>query len=176
MERAASDVASTTLTDVMPSEAPDPSPKRANIGSWRNAVRHGLCAETVVGTLEDIEDYKGFAAATQTVRAVTAAQPPRRLVARSPAQRFLREVRDQSAGNIKTARSWSLAKLPRPGRLRFNRDGARLWKAAAQTFCLRKVILGAGLCASIRKCGSVVHGKSKLSALRAGAHGRFFIF
>jgi hypothetical protein len=31
--------------------------------SRRNAVRHGLCAETVVGTLEDIEDYKGFEAA-----------------------------------------------------------------------------------------------------------------
>jgi hypothetical protein len=38
--------------------------------SRRNAVRHGLCAETVVGTLEDMEDYKGFEAATQTVRAV----------------------------------------------------------------------------------------------------------
>jgi hypothetical protein len=31
--------------------------------SRRNAVRHGLCAETVVGTLEDIDDYKGFEAA-----------------------------------------------------------------------------------------------------------------
>jgi hypothetical protein len=31
--------------------------------SRRNAVRHGLCAETVVGTIEDIEDYKGFEAA-----------------------------------------------------------------------------------------------------------------
>jgi hypothetical protein len=31
--------------------------------SRRNAVRHGLCAETVVGTLEDIEDYNGFEAA-----------------------------------------------------------------------------------------------------------------
>jgi len=31
--------------------------------SRRNAVRHGLCAETVVGALEDIEDYKGFEAA-----------------------------------------------------------------------------------------------------------------
>jgi hypothetical protein len=31
--------------------------------SRRNAVRHGLCAETVVGNLEDIEDYKGFEAA-----------------------------------------------------------------------------------------------------------------
>jgi hypothetical protein len=31
--------------------------------SRRNAVRHGLCAETVVGAIEDIEDYKGFEAA-----------------------------------------------------------------------------------------------------------------
>jgi hypothetical protein len=31
--------------------------------SRRNAVRHGLCAETVVGLLEDIEDYRGFEAA-----------------------------------------------------------------------------------------------------------------
>jgi hypothetical protein len=31
--------------------------------SRRNAVRHGLCAETVVGSIEDIEDYKGFEAA-----------------------------------------------------------------------------------------------------------------
>ena len=31
--------------------------------SRRNAVRHGLCAETVVGILEDVEDYKGFEAA-----------------------------------------------------------------------------------------------------------------
>ena len=31
--------------------------------SRRNAVRHGLCAETVVGALEDVEDYDGFEAA-----------------------------------------------------------------------------------------------------------------
>jgi hypothetical protein len=31
--------------------------------SRRNAVRHGLCAETVVGAFEDVEDYKGFEAA-----------------------------------------------------------------------------------------------------------------
>ena len=31
--------------------------------SRRNAVRHGLTAETVVETLEDIEDYRGFEAA-----------------------------------------------------------------------------------------------------------------
>jgi hypothetical protein len=35
--------------------------------------------------------------------------------------------------------------------------------SATQTFSLPNVILGAGLCASIRKCRSVVHGKSKLS-------------
>jgi len=31
--------------------------------SRRNAIRHGLCAETVVATLEDIDDYRGFEAA-----------------------------------------------------------------------------------------------------------------
>ena len=31
--------------------------------SRQNAVRHGLCAETVIGVLEDIEDYQGFEAA-----------------------------------------------------------------------------------------------------------------
>jgi hypothetical protein len=31
--------------------------------SRRNAIRHGLTAETVIGTLEDAEDYKGFEAA-----------------------------------------------------------------------------------------------------------------
>ena len=31
--------------------------------SRRNAIRHGLCAETVIGTLEDIDDYRGFEAA-----------------------------------------------------------------------------------------------------------------
>lgn len=31
--------------------------------SRRNAVRHGLCAETVVEILEDVEDYRGFEAA-----------------------------------------------------------------------------------------------------------------
>src|SRR4051812_41029173 len=28
--------------------------------SRRNAIRHGLTAETVIGALEDAEDYKGF--------------------------------------------------------------------------------------------------------------------
>jgi hypothetical protein len=31
--------------------------------SRRNAVRHGLCSETVIGILEDVEDYRGFEAA-----------------------------------------------------------------------------------------------------------------
>jgi hypothetical protein len=31
--------------------------------SRRNAVRHGLCAETVIEIVEDVEDYKGFEAA-----------------------------------------------------------------------------------------------------------------
>src|ERR1700716_2235306 len=31
--------------------------------SRRNAVRHGLIAETVIGALEDAEDYKAFEAA-----------------------------------------------------------------------------------------------------------------
>jgi hypothetical protein len=31
--------------------------------SRRNAIRHGLCAETVIEMVEDIEDYRGFEAA-----------------------------------------------------------------------------------------------------------------
>ena len=31
--------------------------------SRRNAVRHGLCAETVIGGIEPIEDYRAFEAA-----------------------------------------------------------------------------------------------------------------
>jgi hypothetical protein len=31
--------------------------------SRQNAIRHGLCTETVVGVLQDVEDYKGFEAA-----------------------------------------------------------------------------------------------------------------
>src|SRR5277367_2933082 len=38
--------------------------RRANLQrSRRNAVRHGLTAETVIGVLEDAEDYKAFEAA-----------------------------------------------------------------------------------------------------------------
>ena len=32
--------------------------------SRQNAVRHGLCGETVVEIVEDIEDYRGFEART----------------------------------------------------------------------------------------------------------------
>jgi len=31
--------------------------------SRRNAIRHGLCAETVIETVEDIEGYRAFEAA-----------------------------------------------------------------------------------------------------------------
>src|SRR5271168_2807979 len=34
--------------------------------SRRNAVRHGLTAETVIDALEDVEDYRGFEAAIIT--------------------------------------------------------------------------------------------------------------
>jgi hypothetical protein len=47
----------------MPSEAPDPSPKQANIGRGEMRSVMACAPETVVGSLEDIEDYKGFEAA-----------------------------------------------------------------------------------------------------------------
>ena len=37
--------------------------RRQGARSRRNAVRHGLTAETVIGALEDAEDYKAFEAA-----------------------------------------------------------------------------------------------------------------
>jgi len=44
-------------------KAPVPSPKKARKNSRSNAVRHGLTAETVIGALEDAEDYRAFEAA-----------------------------------------------------------------------------------------------------------------
>jgi hypothetical protein len=40
-----------------------PTSKAGKQRSRRNAVRHGLCTETVVEIVEDIDDYRGFEAA-----------------------------------------------------------------------------------------------------------------
>jgi hypothetical protein len=40
-----------------------PKTEKGKRRSRRNAVRHGLCAETVIEIVEDVEDYKGFEAA-----------------------------------------------------------------------------------------------------------------
>ena len=40
-----------------------PKTETGKLASRRNAVRHGLTAETVIGALEDAEDYKAFESA-----------------------------------------------------------------------------------------------------------------
>ena len=40
-----------------------PRTEDGKLQSRRNAVRHGLTAETVIGSLEDAEDYRAFEAA-----------------------------------------------------------------------------------------------------------------
>jgi hypothetical protein len=59
------------MTSVRPIEAnrrnanrsTGPTTEEGKLRSRRNALRHGLCAETVVEMVEDIDDYRGFEAA-----------------------------------------------------------------------------------------------------------------
>ena len=44
----------------MPQRAPGREPKKGKHRSRRNTVRHGLTAETVIGAIEDAEDYTAF--------------------------------------------------------------------------------------------------------------------
>jgi len=59
-----------------------PKTEAGKMQSRRNAVRHGLSAETVVEIVEDLEDYKGFEAA---IIADTRCPYRRRARARAPA-------------------------------------------------------------------------------------------
>src|SRR3984893_5804251 len=45
------------------SRSTGPNTDEGKLRSRRNAVRHGLCAETVIEIVEDIDDYRGFEAA-----------------------------------------------------------------------------------------------------------------
>jgi hypothetical protein len=40
-----------------------PTSEHGKRRSRRNAIRHGLCAETVIEVVEDVDDYRGFEAA-----------------------------------------------------------------------------------------------------------------
>src|SRR5712675_1993894 len=43
--------------------SPGPNTEQGKRRSRRNAARHGLCAETVIQNVEDVDDYRAFEAA-----------------------------------------------------------------------------------------------------------------